>query len=336
MNTSFKTLALITLTLFVLTLSACGGSSGSDPSPPANTTGETDQTGSDETESPGPCPGTGRFENITGLAYATRAGQVDYTENGYFDYEEGDVVAFFLNGYRGVIIGYALARPSLTIDDLAVDGAWISAETAENIRTFLEALDIDDDPSNGITLTAAQRDRARENLDVTLPRHRFIRQYADYARYIAGDSGATGDIGQTDEDRHITLARGVSLFLPINLFSVRDIQPAVNESPVLNTLTYYDDHSGPIKNGLYLMGADPGVEQVVIPQDGYEITFTVTVVEPETFGEFTGTTIDFFDPLPNVSENVSYARYLETTDALGVVDTCALIYLDIIFEPGEY
>jgi hypothetical protein len=110
----------------------------------------------------------------------------------------------------------------------------------------------------------------------------------------------------------------------------------VNESPVLNTLTYYDDHSGPIKNGLYLMGADPGVEQVVIPQDGYEITFTVTVVEPETFGEFTGTTIDFFDPLPNVSENVSYARYLETTDALGVVDTCALIYLDIIFEPGEY
>lgn len=324
-----KLLKLLSVLLLALCLMACGGSSGGGTTPDDNPDPGPVVVDPD----PDPDPTQGRFENVTGLIYYTNETDNGVTENGYFDYEDGETVGLWLNYFYNVFIGYALAGDGMTIEGLAIDGEWISEETAGNIRLFLEAIDFDGDPSNGITITDDQRSRIREKIEFRLPRHRFILQYADYAEYIAGSTAATGDIGQS-ADPTIVLSVGTAIYLPINTHHASTLVPDINMSDIMNMSVIYD--YPPIKTGIYVMGASSGTENVRISQDGYDIEFTVQVVDPAGFDNFTGTTIDFFNPEPNVTENVDYSDFLVTVEALGVVDPEALIYQTMIFKTGDY
>lgn len=307
-------------------MAACGGSGGgsNNQNPNDNNPGDNDNTDN----------GEGNFGKYDGLIYYTNANDHGITDNGgKFAYKEGETVGFWLNYENNVFIGFALAKENMTITDLAINSQWVTAETAENIKSFLEGLDVDANPLNGVTITADERSRIQEAIDFTLPREKFIRQYAQYAEYIAGSTGATGNIGQTDATFNITLSKGIALYFPVDLLKTSTVTPNENSSTVLGARKW-TDLENILKAGVYAVGLNPGVQTLTIQKTGYTMSFQITVVDPINTDDFDGTVINYLGDEPTVIQNVNYQDYLTSVEDLTLIE--ALTYLKIIFKPGEY
>jgi len=100
----------------------------------------------------------GRFLDsaVENLDYssATRAGTTDF--KGQFSYQEGESVTFAVGN---ITLGTATGQAIITPVNL-VPGGDTSTPEVQNITRFLLALDQDDDPRNGITVSPAVRSAA--------------------------------------------------------------------------------------------------------------------------------------------------------------------------------
>lgn len=94
---------------------------------------------------------------VAGLQYKTKT-QIGITgPNGEFSYKSGEKVTFFIGD---IVLGDAEAEPVVTPVDL-VDGATNQLNDAvTNIARFLQTLDDDDNPENGILIPDEVRDAA--------------------------------------------------------------------------------------------------------------------------------------------------------------------------------
>lgn len=113
----------------VIMLSACGGGGGG---------GTTTTT-----------PNTGVFldSNVEGLDYSTDTLNGTTNANGEFEYNDGETITFSLYGQTlSVVSGYGVLTPFDNPDDT------IHEDYTINILRFLQTLDTDGTPTNGITL----------------------------------------------------------------------------------------------------------------------------------------------------------------------------------------
>ncbi|RBP33445.1 hypothetical protein DET50_102260 [Marinobacter pelagius] len=124
-------------------LVACGGGSSSSSSDGTSTQAEQPSSTTD-TKS------VGQFVDspVQGLRYFTSSGSGVTTAEGEFEYKDGDEI-FFLVG--NTLIGQSIAGPVLT--PLDVVGEAQNADKSMNILRFLQTLDENGDPSDGIVIS---------------------------------------------------------------------------------------------------------------------------------------------------------------------------------------
>ena len=128
-----KTIQFCICTLALLILTACsdGGSSSSEPNEQQ---------------------GVFIDSAVEGVTYTTptRSGTTD--SNGTFAYLFGEVVTFSIGG---ITLGSAVGQPQLTPIDLVPGAIDATDQQVTNILRFVQSLDADSDPSNGINIPAA-------------------------------------------------------------------------------------------------------------------------------------------------------------------------------------
>lgn len=98
---------------------------------------------------------TGIFidSQVSGLKYTTETKSGVTDENGKFEYLEGETVTFYVGD---IIIGSGIAKENMSpIDIASTTNPDINSIEVKNISAFLQSLDNDNDPSNGIEITAA-------------------------------------------------------------------------------------------------------------------------------------------------------------------------------------
>jgi Tol biopolymer transport system component len=141
---------ICTLTLLILTACSDGVSSSSGPN---------------AQQAAGPNAQQGVFIDsaVEGVTYTTltRSGTTD--SNGTFVYLFGEVVTFSIGG---ITLGSAVGQPQLTPIDLVPGAIDATDQQVINILRFVQSLDADSDPSNGISIpAAAQANAAGQTLD---------------------------------------------------------------------------------------------------------------------------------------------------------------------------
>lgn len=99
---------------------------------------------------------------VEGLNY--QSGSVSGTTDsaGTFEFETGETVTFSIGS---IILGSAQGAPRLTPVNLVADAIDETNDTVANLARFLQTLDDDGDPENGITITSAVLDLA-VNLEI--------------------------------------------------------------------------------------------------------------------------------------------------------------------------
>ena len=131
MNRYFIFLSLI-LSIF------CSCSTDDNPSPP------------DEVN--GTMQGAFIDSPVEGLKYETETHSGFTDENGNYDYEEGETVTFYVGD---ITLGSAVATGELSPIDIATTpNADIETLEVQNIAAFLQTLDEDGDPENGIKISS--------------------------------------------------------------------------------------------------------------------------------------------------------------------------------------
>lgn len=98
----------------------------------------------------------GRFLDgpVAGLSWETPSGAGLTDDSGAFRYRPGESVDFWIGD---VWLGRAEAAPLLTPVDLVPGAATADHPTVTNLARFLQTLDEDGDPGNGIRIPAAVR-----------------------------------------------------------------------------------------------------------------------------------------------------------------------------------
>jgi hypothetical protein len=106
---------------------------------------------------------------VSGLSYVTSSNVTGITRpDGGFDYNPGDTITFSFGAIRFPTVSAANLVTPLNMADGAVD-----SPTLNNIAYLLQALDSDDNPDNGITLSQDLLSRATQSLDFTVPTSTF-------------------------------------------------------------------------------------------------------------------------------------------------------------------
>lgn len=127
----------------LVTLAACDSNSGS--------TSSTDSNGSGGTGTSTTLTGVFSDSAVAGVAYNTGSHQGITNDLGEFQYEADDASVTFSVG--GIALPPVTPKPRVTPLDMSVDGADITDTQVVNILRFLQTLDEDSDPENGITIT---------------------------------------------------------------------------------------------------------------------------------------------------------------------------------------
>ncbi|MDO3720871.1 hypothetical protein QVZ43_03995 [Marinobacter sp. chi1] len=148
----FKRSALVAAVLGGgLALSGCGGSGSSSSSNTGEVGGGTDG-GTSTTQA---TTGTFLDSAVEGLRYVTPTKTGLTNANGEFEYEEGEIV-FFLLGNS--LIGSAFASDVMTPLDMVNEAS--HEEKLSNVLRFLQSLDEDGNPDNGIKISETVRNQA--------------------------------------------------------------------------------------------------------------------------------------------------------------------------------
>jgi len=94
---------------------------------------------------------------VSGLEYKTETLSGVTDERGRFQYREGENIEFFIGD---ISIGHALAQEVVTPVDLVENANDETDPVVSNIACFLQTLDNDDNPENGIVITDEIREAA--------------------------------------------------------------------------------------------------------------------------------------------------------------------------------
>jgi para-nitrobenzyl esterase len=86
---------------------------------------------------------------VQGLHYATETQSGITDENGTFQYKEGETIIFSMGG---IVLGKAMAESMMTPIHLVPGAVDETHPTVTNMLRFLQTLDLDYDPENGITV----------------------------------------------------------------------------------------------------------------------------------------------------------------------------------------
>ncbi|MBV1879084.1 MAG: hypothetical protein KUG79_15695 [Pseudomonadales bacterium] len=161
-------LALVFTMLFLV---ACSGGSSSDNPPPLQ---------------------TGRFVDsaVNGLHYETATQSGITNAAGEFNYFAGETVRFSLGGIElGSAIGAASLSPLTLLNVSSVDAARQAGVEAEllNRLVFLQSLDRDNNPDNGIDLSGLDDSLAEQTLDFSVATRSFAA--GDYRRLVNENNG---------------------------------------------------------------------------------------------------------------------------------------------------
>jgi len=91
---------------------------------------------------------SGLFQDVEvkGMGFATASGSGQTDQYGAYDYVTGEDITFSIGG---VTLGTVAGAPGITPNDFG------TGDTVANVARFIQSLDADDDPTNGIDLTAA-------------------------------------------------------------------------------------------------------------------------------------------------------------------------------------
>ena len=128
--------AYIFLTALILLLSGCGGSSSGSDAP------------SDSMQ------GVFLDSPVAGVSYETETHSGTTDANGSFFYMEGEMIHFMLSD---VFMGQATAAPVMTPIDIVPGATNSTHPTVTNMIRFMQTMDIDNNPDNGITITQQVR-----------------------------------------------------------------------------------------------------------------------------------------------------------------------------------
>ena len=136
------------LGLFSVALVACGGGGGSDGDRAGGADG-----GGTETN-------TGIFVDspVEGLRYVTDSQERQTDSDGQFNYRAGETVEFYVGD---IVIGATTGALELSPIDLVPGATSENHPTVTNIARFLQTIDDDGNPSNGIRITEVVADLAR-------------------------------------------------------------------------------------------------------------------------------------------------------------------------------
>ena len=144
-------IALTSVGLLSLALVACGGGSGG---------GSSDGGGSGGTGGGGTVTSTGIFVDspVEGLRYVTNSLEGQTDTGGRFNYRAGETVQFYVGD---ILIGGAAGALELSPIDLVPGAKNESHPAVTNIARFLQTIDDDGNPRNGIRITDVVADLAR-------------------------------------------------------------------------------------------------------------------------------------------------------------------------------
>lgn len=93
---------------------------------------------------------------VQGLTYETASQSGTTDVNGTFAYQNGETVSFFIGST--VFLGHGTAKEKMNPIDLVPGAIGVKDATVTNICRFLQSLDVDGVPNNGITITQAIAD----------------------------------------------------------------------------------------------------------------------------------------------------------------------------------
>lgn len=162
------TAKILAITPLLLVMYGCGGGNGSDSTTDSTTTSTTTS-------------GVFIDAEVEGLSYTTDSGITGTTDvNGTYTFIPGENVSFSVGG---VNLGTVPGAPVCTPFDFAA--------ASTNIARFIQSLDADDDPTNGIDLVAASAALA----GTTISSDAFVGDDATFAANtdIQGALATTGD-----------------------------------------------------------------------------------------------------------------------------------------------
>ena len=107
-------------------------------------------SGGDSSTSSGLSQGVFLDSPVSGITYNTETNSGTTNSNGTFFYNEGEIVHFMLGD---VPLGQALASSVLTPIDIVPGATNTSNPTATNMIRFMQTMDVDGNPNNGITIS---------------------------------------------------------------------------------------------------------------------------------------------------------------------------------------
>ena len=184
---------MLVLCIATLGMYACGGGSSS----------------SSDTDTPAAVSKQGRFIDsaVEGLTYKTITHTGTTDVNGTFNYEEGETISFSVGS---TMLGSVTASPLITPIDLVQGAINETHPQVSNIIIFLQTIDTDQNPQNGITIptTTIQFLEGRA-IDFATDSTAFLQQTALTAFLDTINSTATdvNDKLMVTEDRALTHMR---------------------------------------------------------------------------------------------------------------------------------
>ncbi len=306
------------LVLIGIFVSGCGGGSGSSSSSGGG--GNPDQPDITDPVDPPIESGVGYLRGYKGIFYITDSRRGYTGDDGRFFYEEGDTISFSLDEIE---FGKTVTTTSeVTLYDLFETDAAVN-----NAEKFLEAIDHDANPGNGIDINFYVGDAGDFEIDFNVTERQFILAYADYAESMASWSNlATGDIGQTDDMFNITLSKGVATFIPSPSSSTQssDTSVAVIRNIKISPTSDYNR---------YIIGLTPGNADIRFVRKGVETIYHVTVVDPDDYTEFTG--LQSNKPGSDEIGCLESVSYLDFLDTIAEVESDDIAYESIIIAADE-
>ncbi|MCB7479724.1 toxin-antitoxin system YwqK family antitoxin [Christiangramia sediminis] len=152
---------------------------------------------------------------VEGLKYETETHSGYTDENGNYDYEEGETVTFYVGGIK---LGSASASEEMSpISIASTPDATIETLEVQNIAAFLQTLDEDGDPGNGIQISPAVAD-AISILEIDFTQN-IIQILGEIALEVFQNTGVSLEVVYPERAAaHLAQTLGLE-FAPTDMFS---------------------------------------------------------------------------------------------------------------------
>ncbi|MBU3915666.1 hypothetical protein KKA14_09045, partial [bacterium] len=284
-------LNLLILCLFMV-LTACQSGSG----------GDGDGDGGDNT------PQTGIFIDaaVQGVSYSTSSGLTGTTDSsGAFTYMKGDVVSFSLSG---ISLGQAQGSSEITVLDIVGatqpshaqlynwlkeknmgSGANALLKRALNISLFLQTLDEDNNPDNGIEITTATANKL-SNTTVSL---NFAKDLGNFRSQLSGILAQMNTAKAPRQGLHTVQHLVTSGVITIKMIQYTRIEYDTNaDGTADNIYTYTYDDYGNMTRFEYDRSADGTAD--IIRTNTYNDYGNRTRFESDTNADGTADSIDTY------------------------------------------